>query len=803
MEITFLEAQGNIPLTKTYTLNNNKELVQAPYPLVSKVTSHTSEFKTLVELRTLCRAAASKGWCIIKGTPTRPLFAESRKGSHDQSADTELLVLDLDGVKGAKTVERFMKLMGMDDLQYLVQYSASMGVNACKGLSAHIYIMLSAPTSPLLLKQWLMHKNLTVPLLEEQLTMTASSRGIRWPLDVTVCQNDKLIFIADPICRNGVVDTLAGTKRWVIKNPKGKSFFTLDVSDFSGLPDLKQKKLRALRSDAGLNNRDATYNKDAAISNPDPTAVIAERLDGEYVRVNLANSPPSWGHWYNVMYPEVLFSFKDEEPVLLKKLDPSYYHKAVERMHQLKAQRQLEEDERQDSLIAEMGTKPDERTGLHYLAFIDDRSDDYYIGTYNPDKDEVDLRKTSSREKIDYYLGEHGQDIPDVIPRWRYEMKFESLEVFDPENKFINMYQPSEYIRNAKKLKNPRVPKTILSIIRHITNNDEEMVEHFLNWLACKLQLRIRVGTAWLFYGTQGTGKGTLFNYVLRPIFGKANTNVCLLSDIEGEHHNFIPNCVLRLIDEANAESSRSLKHLRSRLWNAITEETGTVNIKKVQQYEAVNYTDYFLASNATIPIDIDDADRRYNICQRQESPYPGKDRTQLRLDAEKEIQSFTNYLISREINLKSAQSPMANEAKSTLASQHLSTSGEFCHKILRGDIHFFLDFLPPDPRVAADEVGALAMYEEVMELIVKGKDDGKLFIHGEVSAMYLYLAERISSKSKFTMMLKKNGLIPKRMRRNGEGQAAIQAKWNVDDEAKARWNAYMTKKRAPMRAVK
>jgi hypothetical protein len=219
--------------------------------------------------------------------------------------------------------------------------------------------------------------------------------------------------------------------------------------------------------------------------------------------------------------------------------------------------------------------------------------------------------------------------------------------------------------------------------------------------------------------------------------------------------------------------------------------------VKFVQQHEAVNYTDYILASNAIIPIGIDDGDRRYNICQRQEKPYPGKNRTKLRKDAEAEIQSFTNYLISRNADLEVAQRPIANEAKNILAEQHLTTSGEFCHKIRRGDIHFFLDFLPQDPRTAPDEDGALQLYEQVLETIINKNDEGKLFVHGEVSAMYLYLAERISSKSKFTMLLKKNGLEPRRLRRNGsEGQAAIATTWNIDKDAVSRWKAYINKKR-------
>lgn len=789
MELTFLEAAGNVRLSKTYIADKQGNITKVPYPHSAKFKTHKVECKTLKRMYSAFREQASKGHCFIKGRLNRDLQFESRKGTHSPQEPTQLLVLDWDGIQG-KDIDQALELLGLSGVSRIVQYSASMGLEPEKGLSAHVFILLDKPYTPAELKAWLTWKNLTIPDLRSQISLTASARALWWPLDVTVCQNDKLIFIADPVCK-GVTDEMAG-KRWSIKETKLKAA-TLELPNIRELDKLKQETLNELRTAAGLDTRKSTFNDKGILSNPESAVVSEERIDGEFVRINLLGEHASFGHWYPIENPEILYSFKDEEPTLLRKLDPDYYRRAKQRADERRIQSE-------DKLAGRMGQDPDESTGLHYLAFIDDKTDQYFIGTVDPKRDLIDIRQTRSKDKVDFYLMEHGQDVPEWYPRWKYEMDLRSDVVFNPDAKFINRYEPSNFIKNhTKGVRNP--PSVTANVIKHICNYDEEVYERFLNWLACKLQFKERIGTAWLFHGTMGTGKGTLFNSVIRPIFGIRHTNACKLVDFESDHNQFIPEVLVRLVDEANAEAVKNLDKVRSVLWTAITEPFMTVNQKFVQQYEAENFTDYLIFSNATIPIDIEDGDRRFNIAPRQESPYPGNDRTGLERAVSSEVQEFCNYLFTREADIKLAREPLNNEAKITLADQHTTSTKDICSKIRKGNIGFFLDFLPVNPLSMADD--SLPFYEEVIQLVMDQQDEGKLFVQGEITSLFLYLTDQMPSKAKFASLLKKNGLIPKRMRRGGNPSQAVEITWTITKADREQWQSYQTKKQPKMRVAK
>jgi len=194
MDVYFLEAGQ--PLTKRYT-STPAGIEAESYPHVLDFKSHKHTLNTLAGFERVLIDHAQRGHCLLKGQLLKELNFESRAGSTDSNALTEFLVLDIDGLPN-HTPEEFMFRMNMTHLDYIVQYSASQGVLPKKGLSCHIFILLTKPTSPSQIKQWLIQKNLEE--FDEYLTLTRSGVALHYPLDITACQNDKLIYIAPPIC---------------------------------------------------------------------------------------------------------------------------------------------------------------------------------------------------------------------------------------------------------------------------------------------------------------------------------------------------------------------------------------------------------------------------------------------------------------------------------------------------------------------------------------------------------------------------------------------------------------------------
>ena len=133
MKVVFLEAKK--PLVKEITKDGTK-----PYPLVKNFTSTeesiTADKKGLDKLfRALCSAAAN-GMCMLKGPLKRPLVDEPRAFMSDRTAQTELLVLDIDGLRATPgddlqaMAERIVLQLPeiFHDCSYIVQASASLGI---------------------------------------------------------------------------------------------------------------------------------------------------------------------------------------------------------------------------------------------------------------------------------------------------------------------------------------------------------------------------------------------------------------------------------------------------------------------------------------------------------------------------------------------------------------------------------------------------------------------------------------------------------------------------------------------------
>ena len=188
------------PLTKTYTKKNG-EVTKTPYPMTWEFTSIAETVDTLDDFKRVIDKHAALGHCLIKGLLARPLVTESRAGGTDTNSATEWIVLDLDGLpeeieiknelgttaRIPLTLDVVLRELKLDNISYIVQWSASYGINDHK-LRAHIFMRLDRPCAAPLLKQWLIQKNHEVPFLRAATELTKTGNSIRWPLDISACQ---------------------------------------------------------------------------------------------------------------------------------------------------------------------------------------------------------------------------------------------------------------------------------------------------------------------------------------------------------------------------------------------------------------------------------------------------------------------------------------------------------------------------------------------------------------------------------------------------------------------------------------
>ena len=327
MNFTFLSASQ--PIVKSYSRTASGDLIKQPYPFIYEVTSHSLPCSTLSALFNAIRDHADKGHCLLKGDLLRPLVSESRAGTTDAQSTTQWVCLDLDGVSGFASTDDFLATLGCSGTDHIVQWSSGMGIDDTKGLRCHIFVLLDRVAHPQLLKQWLMHVNLSTPEISTQMQLTKTGNSLRWPLDITTCQNDKLLYISPPRLGKGIKDPFAKTPR-ITLNTRTRRTFTLpaDIPNKSALTESADKRVNELRVAANLPKRRKSKMKFAGqvefMPNPDTAVVTETKTERGFVYLNL-NGGDSWAYYHPEENATFVYNFKGEPTYKTEDLLPEYW----------------------------------------------------------------------------------------------------------------------------------------------------------------------------------------------------------------------------------------------------------------------------------------------------------------------------------------------------------------------------------------------------------------------------------------------------------------------------------------------
>lgn len=802
--LTFLYAADGTPLTKSFSRPQKSQPIQkSSYPMVKRFTSSTENIATLDQFYKALQRHAKRSACLLKGQLDAPLDNESRAGHTDPSSPTQWLCLDFDAVGDVKSATEALALVGISGVNHIVQYSASMGITN-PNFNAHIFILLSAPISPETIKAWAKHLNLTHPVLSAQMTLTRSSNALRWPLDISVNQNDKLIYIAPPTVYDGVRDPLAGKRIELVKDKTwsgalSPDFFT--TPDLAALDAMQLKKLNELRKVIALPPKRTTAPKNykGVAVGASPTVVQHYELkeDRGFAYLNL-NGGDSWAYYFPLLNPEILYNFKGEDNYALKDILPQVYAEYAKKAEQLKLE------------VADRKLK-DQKTGAAHLAFLDPTTDVYYRGTYDFERDEHDLLPTSSLVKLQHYMKQHGQPVGDFVPEWRYEFDFASDTVFDPDSRFINRYQRTAYLRSPQA---ETAWPTIERLIRHVTGDHEESYYRFLNWLAYILQRRQPARTAWLFHGVQGTGKGLLFNSILAPIVGQAFVHTKRLDEIEESFNAYMQECVFLLVDEIQISDAKGRNAVMAKLKNAIPNPTLSIRAMRSNHVTVPNWVNFIFASNKPDPIDIDPTDRRFNVApyQKEKLQISQKEVEEL---IPAELAGFTHHLMALKVNVVDATTAMDSDAKRHIKYLTRNSIDLFADALRDGDIDYFFSALPSDSQTAVQNIDLVEttrrmQYEQLVASFFDAvKDSGKALTARVVVSRddLRFMAEYLIGKmpdtpNRFTALVKHHGIDLKKVKQDGKTIQGVITHMKASQELVNEWYTHWVAPK-PLKRVK
>jgi hypothetical protein len=765
MKINFLAAKQ--PIVKAYELAQDGTLIKHPYPFVYEVTSFEENPTSLYELyQHICKYSA-RGACLLKGELQRKLVLESRAGTTNPETPTDWICLDLDGISGFSTVDEFLKAIGANGVDYVLQYSSSMGLENNTDLRCHIFMQLDKHTSPASLKRWLLHLNLFTPELSSQLKLTKTNTSLRWPLDVTTCQNDKLLYIAPPALAPRIKDPF----------PKGQRIsFNARLNRVLSLPATLQPQeaqrnmislvVAELRSKANLPKiRSAKFKFQGEIeylANPDSANITATKTERGFTYFNL-NGGDSWGYYHPENNPEFILNFKGEPTYRTQDLLPQYWAKL------------------QSAKISQtLSSKPNAQ-GLIHLAFRDFTTGNYYNGSYDTNTDKLVLAPAKSETQLRQFLAQYDQALGDVVPDWTLTWDPAIPFVIDTKSKQINTYQPSTFFQLQTLPSVSAIPPTILKVISHVLDNDAATIHHFVNWLAVIVQNLKASGTAWVWQGTQGTGKGVLFHSILTPIFGAQNTVSKRMEELESEFTGFMENKFIVFIDEI--EAGRSLYHskITAKLKNLIVEPTISIRRMYTQAYMAPNHANMIFASNKPAPVEVSSDDRRFNV-----GPYQ-KDKIQLTAKEVEELipselEQFYAYLKAYPACKTIARLPLVSSARSQLIDISRTAIDTVSEALLKGDLEFFWDHLSstlPDKMSPLENVKYTPYRELIIELV--NTLDPRLTRDELLVLAEWCVGGMPRSPNKFTSLLKHHKLHLIQIWKGGRNVRGIDVVWSTD----------------------
>lgn len=774
MKLHFLEAP--VVLTKSYTKASDGSIKKTSYPRVYEVTSHDEDVSTLAEFEKALKYHSQKGRCLLKGYLNRDLVRESRAGSTDTNDSTEWVVFDLDGLQGMQTPETFLKAIGITDVSYVVQYSASYMIEN-NDLRAHVFMMLDKPYAAPLLKQWLTGMNHDIPLLAQNMGLTKTGNAISWPLDISACQNDKLIYIASPILNGGIKDPIAkGSRIQLVKKKKDKLSISGAIPSTAKNRERTSKKIEELRDAEGLPKRKIAYKMHGSMEvmvKPDQCTVTETKIERGFVYFNL-NGGDSWAYYHPENNPDYVYNFKGEPVYLTKELLPDYWQQITQNASRTASSGEL------------------------YLAFCDRKTSTYWRGTYDPNKDELSLNQAKNETQVRHFAKQYGVPLGDFIPEWDLIFDPTSTTRVDAKAHFVNTFERSEYMKRAPK-KVRLIPSICHKVMWHALGEDQDLFDHFINWLACIVQLRCMTKTAWVLHGTQGTGKGLLMNNILRPILGAKQTAARRMEEFNEPYNHFMKNTLLVFVDEVQTKALNNEQGVIAKLKNFITEPMVPIRAMYSGAVECENFTNWIFASNKSDPVTIDMEDRRFNVGKYQPNRLSI---SKVEVDSiQSELQDMHDFLMQYPADLALAGTVLDGDDRRTMMTISESSLDGVVRHLHEGEFEFFVDQLPTSNtwQGNAAEINRVTDYKEILKTLHTRTDTktGQCNVsREELRTIFEYVIGGMpSTPNKFTSLVKHHRLHIGKVWVQGQGTVnGVRVVWKDLNK----WTALNTKLNPP-----
>jgi len=658
-QVTFLTAQKS--LTKSYFVDGRVE----PYPLVRDFKSSVLGYDTITELKEAMELVGESGGCMLKGHLSKEIDFEARVGLTDANALTDLMIIDYDSDGGFDSIQDLLHEIDpiLTDTDYIFQHSASSGITGKAGIRGHVFVMLLTPTSPNILKQYFKKINLLNERFKKRIKLSRNFMSLCYALDITINQNDKLVYIAPPILGPGLDDPIE--ERFYLHRGMHRFYDCQPSVSLEANRIEEHKVIAAMRDKIAMPQRQPKYKLSGdteMLLNPGICNVSSVMDCGKYTRLNLSGGD-SWAYYYVNDNPDILYNFKGEPAVYLKDIAPEYFA-------------QIQQN------AAKTETRP--------FVFRDLASNVYYNAECDGNTNELLCCHMSSRPALNDFMTVRGH------PMARNEAIHDWDMVFDPTAqtpvdftaKTVNIYRPSKYMNAEAR---PGYFPVIEKILKHICV-DNATYKHFLKWVAHIVQFKTKTQTAWIFQGTEGTGKGTLYHEILAPIIGAEQSFMIGQDQTEDQFNTYMKSNMLLFLDEGDIENSKQADKMLARFRTLITDPTVPVRQMRASTVNMPNFSNLIISTNQMLPIRLTDGDRRYNVAPRQNQKLIISNEEYKCISGE--LMAFTGHLKTLSIEAIESIEILNSEARKDLMELSKTVADTFIKALAEGDLDYMSEGL-------------------------------------------------------------------------------------------------------------
>jgi hypothetical protein len=699
----------------------------------------------------------------MKGSLARPIESESRAGLALKDKASEFLVLDIDYGDYSSAEEVIRTLPSeFHDCSYVLHYSSSHLITK-KKFAGHLYFLLETPMVEARLVEAI--KAINLQFFKHDLRLNATKVALQWPVDPSINQSSRLIYIAPPVCLGKQTDPYKSSRRTIVVN-KGTEKLNLTVSMANTQIGIT-RKINDLREAEGLPRRE--FAKSNETVKVDPAQEWEMKKERGYVYFNIKGGD-SWGYYHKDDDPTVIHNFKGEPRYRTRDLLPEYW--------------------------AQLGY---EGGAKEYFVFRSIEEDQFYNGWYNDEDQEHDIHPVKSETRAKGFLRSHGYPIPDFFQDWTYDFDFGTNQVVCPKERWLNKFKPTGYLRDRGS-EVTTVPRTIRKVIWSVGGDDQEVYDRFLNWLAAIVQKRQMARTAWVFTGIEGTGKGVLFNRIISPIIGHEFCQSQTIVGMEDAFNGFLEGTVMLMLDEFNISDSPKAKVVLAKLKNLIVEPRIAVRHMRQMSRMVNSYLNILVFANEFAPMWLGDSDRRWNCGMYQGTKL---ELNQQELDQiHEELRDFASFLHHYEINEAWLETPLANKSREEMKELSVTTIDECIRKLEKGDFDYFLEMVPVDEaKHLAPEVLAYKNALKDIYLQTKAGEAAKI-PRDMLRDIFHYAAGNMpATPAKFTKLLRHRKMDIKPVRYEGRTVRGVEVEMKVGNEVEA--DAVLLNKSQKLRSVK